>query len=116
MAIEDPVNFMKSRGYGLAEKVKIEEKVYTSGGSMGHGENITQTHGDLIQIGKAKITYAKPQEMNKKSNLEPGGNKGKYSSIETAKYNLTKPKGQDNRKTAHFHENKKTVYHNRMRD
>src|SRR5690606_34520553 len=75
--------------------------------SMGHGENITNTHGDLTQIGKAKITYAKPQDMNKKDNLKVDEIAGKYSSIKTAKYNLTKPKGQDNRKTAYFYENKK---------
>lgn len=55
----------------------------------------------------SKITYVKPEELNKKSNIESNETHSPWSSIENTSYDLVKPFGQKNSKTASFYENRK---------
>ncbi|MCB6089526.1 RHS repeat-associated core domain-containing protein [Flavobacterium psychrophilum] len=97
--VENPENFMNKQGYNKAENVKIKEREYVSGGKVGE-ENISLPHNTLDQIGDNKITYAKPEQLNSKANIEVKSSSSTYSSIETTSYNLTKPYGQSNQETS----------------
>jgi RHS repeat-associated protein len=101
--------FMQGRGYNKAEKVDIEEKEYTSGGPMGAGERIKQVTATLEQIGDSKITYVKPPNLNKKVVEKEERTQGRWSSMRSITYNLTKPFGQSNSKTAEFGGNKEIL-------
>jgi RHS repeat-associated protein len=100
--------FMKDLGYKKAEKVKIEETVYKSGGRMG-SEDFENVLPSLIQIGNSKITYVKPTELNQKEVISESESKSHFSSSQRILYNLTKPFGQSNRKTSEFPENRSAV-------
>jgi RHS repeat-associated protein len=97
--VENPEKFMNEQGYDKAEKVKIVEKEYTSGGKIGE-ESISSTHSTLTQIGDSKVTYAKSENLNSKTNVKEGKSESTYSNIETTSYTLTKPYGQENTQTA----------------
>jgi len=94
-------------GLEKAQKVKIVEKRFVSGGSMGAGEDITSTNYSIKQVGVTKIDYLKPSELNKKRDFKKNEYYGMYSSITTVEYTLTKPYGQNNSDTSYF-ENQKT--------
>lgn len=92
-----------------AENVNIEKKEYTSGGPMGAGERIKQVTTTLEQIGDSKITYVKPPELNKKVVEQERRSTGRWSLMRSITYNLTKPFGQSNSKTAEFGGNKEIL-------
>jgi RHS repeat-associated protein len=94
--------FMKGRGYAKAENVEIKETEYTTSGSFGAGERVSQSVTDLSQIGDSKITYVKPPELNKKIVETETHSMETYSSSKSILYNLTKPFGQPNSKTAEY--------------
>lgn len=98
-SVENPESFMEKQGYEKAEKVNIKEQEFVSGGRMGE-ENVSQTANTLEQKGDSKTTYAKPEQLDKKTNVKVDKSEGTYSSIETTKYTLTKPYGQSNQETA----------------
>jgi RHS repeat-associated protein len=98
--------FMQGKGYAKAENVEIEEKEFTSRGSMGEGERVTQVNGSLEQIGDSKVTYVKPQELNKKVIEEKDASSSTFSSIKSILYKLTKPFGQSNEATAVYSSNR----------
>ncbi|WGK95147.1 MULTISPECIES: RHS repeat domain-containing protein [Flavobacterium] len=97
--VENSEVFMEKQGYNKAEKVKIVETEYTSGGKVGE-ENISLTHSTIKQVGESKITYAKPENLDSKADIQIKSSSSTYSSIETTKYILTKPYGQDNNNTS----------------
>ncbi|WP_430612271.1 hypothetical protein [Flavobacterium sp. JP2137] len=103
--IENPTSFMTREGYSKAENVTIFEREISSGGRIGD-ENFTNVNPDFKQIGNASITYAPNKNLNSKNILKENESKGDYSSIKTVTYNLTKPYGQDNRKTSYFYSNR----------
>ena len=49
---------------------------------------------------ESKITYAKPENLDSKADIQIKSSSSTYSSIETTKYILTKPYGQDNNNTS----------------
>ncbi|WP_281228751.1 DUF6443 domain-containing protein [Flavobacterium aquiphilum] len=100
MVVENPEKFMENQGYEKAETVKIKEMEIVSGGPMGNEERISATHNTLEQKGDSKTTYVKPEKLDVKTDMKVTKSEGPYSSIETAKYTLTKPYGQSNEKTA----------------
>jgi len=108
MKIENPEKFMSNQDYSKAEKVEVQEKEFVSGGSMGTGEKITAVTNQTEQLGESKVTYAKSENLNKKSNEFSTTDSGKYSSISTTTYTLTKPYGQDNKSTSTYGEKSKS--------
>jgi|GEM_PF-2802549 len=101
--VDNPRAFMKNQGYEMAERVNIKETEFVSGGAMGGEENITYTVTDLKQLGDSKITYTTSNHLNEKTNKRTVLNdQGKWNSIETTTYTLTKPYGQSNEQTAKY--------------
>ncbi|GAA4776899.1 MULTISPECIES: DUF6443 domain-containing protein [Flavobacterium] len=106
--VENPEKFMDNQGYEKAEKVKIKETEFTSGGNMGGEERITQVNSDLKQIGESKITYVKDADMNKKTVLGKTEGSSAYSSSRSITYTIPKTVGQDNHVTAEYYSNRGT--------
>ncbi len=99
-------SFMKSHGYEKAENVTISEAEYVSGGPMGNGEKIKTSVYDFDVKSVSKITYAKPENLNRKNMLDIRSGASKYSSSKRVLYDLIKPYGQDNKQTAYFNANR----------
>jgi len=97
---------MSKKGYNKAERVEISEAEFVSGGSMGNGERIKTTIYDFDVKSESKVTCAKPENLNTQSMIDIQVGSGRYSSIKRVLYDLTKPYGQDNRKTAYFYGNR----------
>jgi RHS repeat-associated protein len=93
---------MEYVGLEKAQEVNIVEKRFVSGGSMGAGEDITSTNYSIQEVGVTKIDYVKPSELNKKRDLKKNEYYGRYSSITSVEYTLTKPYGQKNSETSYF--------------
>ncbi len=93
---------MEYVGLEKAQEVNIVEKRFVSGGSMGAGEDITSTNYSIQEVGVTKIDYVKPSELNKKRDLKKNEYYGRYSSITSVEYTLTKPYGQKNSGTSYF--------------
>lgn len=108
--IENPDLFMKNHGYAKAERVRIKEREFVSGGNFGGEERISQTVTDLKQVGESKITYTKPAKLNTKQIIDRNSAKSNWSSSKSVLYNLTKPYGQSNSKTAEYYGNKNHDY------
>ncbi|EJL65542.1 RHS repeat domain-containing protein [Flavobacterium sp. CF136] len=88
--IENPEKFMKKRGYEIADKVEMKEVNTTSKGAFGE-ENISQGGSFPKQLSDPKITYVKPGELNKRTNVSEATSVGPFSSITTSRYTLTTP-------------------------
>jgi len=87
----------------MAERVEIKEREFVSSGSFGSEEKVSNTVTSLQQLGDSKITYAKPQDLNKRTNeVVENFDQGKWNTIETTSYTLTKPHGQNNTETAKY--------------
>jgi len=108
--IENPEEFMNSKGYKKAEKVQVVETEFVSNGNIGADEQVNQTTADLKEVGPAKITYGKLEDLNKKSKFNSKEYEGTYSSINKVTYQLLKPFGQSSYKTAHFYSNRSMDY------
>jgi RHS repeat-associated protein len=104
----DGTGFMKTQGYSKAEQVKIKETEFESGGGMGE-EDVTIVTNSLEQVGDSEITYTKPNKLNTKTDVETKSyDSGKWNSIETTTYTLTKPFGQNNQVTSEYGSKKTT--------
>ncbi len=99
------VKVFEKYGYYYAEEVIIKEKQYVSSGPMDGGERVTTTLGTIEQLGSVKKDLVKKDELNQKQIIEENVSSDKWSQISTTKYKLTKPAGQDNRRTAIYREN-----------
>ena len=94
-----PEVFMNQQGYTKAERVKVEEtkvEVVMEGGQMG---KMKDTDGgdtySVAQVGGAKITYVKGDDMHKMTNLkEKVDYRGVGVKIQTANYDFVKPQGE----------------------
>ena len=69
---------------------------------MGAGEDITSTNYSIQEVGVTKIDFVKPSELNKKRDLKKNEYYGRYSSITSVEYTLTKPYGKKNSETSYF--------------
>ena len=106
--IDSPVIFMKINGFEKAEKALVKEQEYTSGGRMGE-EDINMPLTTFEEKAERKITYVKPEELDKKEYLVKKDYKSRSSNIKTVLYRLIKPFNQDIRKTAEFQGNSKNL-------
>lgn len=88
--VENPENFMEDQGYKMADKVRMKELDITSKGSFGE-ENIPLNDNTPTKLSEVSVTYVKPDELNKKTNLSSETSTGPFSSITTSKYTLTTP-------------------------
>jgi len=101
-----PEEFMKEQGYGKVEKVESEEREHISGGRMGSENSINKSYS-FKELGPSKISFAPFSQMNNKINLsEIYDNSGGRSEINTVRYKLVKPFGQDSEKTSYFRGNR----------
>lgn len=88
--VENPEKFMEDQGYKMADKVRMKELDITSKGSFGE-ENIPLNDNTPTKLSEVSVTYVKPDELNKKTNLSSETSTGPFSSITTSKYTLTTP-------------------------
>jgi len=86
-------NFMETEGYVKAERIKVEEREFVSGGPKSNGEDVTTYYYTVKQFGESTITYTKPEDLNKVENAISEKSSGPYSSIERVKYDSTKRYG-----------------------
>ena len=84
--VENPESFMKNQGYVKAKEVEMKESTHVNGGSMGAGENITLTSTVTQPISESKVTYAKPTDLNKKTDVITTNDNGRYSSTVSTTY------------------------------
>jgi len=98
VVIDAPEVFMNKQGYAKAEKVKVEEtKVEVSmEGQMGKMKDSSGPDNRFVkQVGEAKITYAKEDNLDKMTNLrEKIDYNGGGVKIQTATYDFVKPYGE----------------------
>jgi len=97
VVIGNSEKFMDKQGYDKAEKVNITEKEITSEGLYDEDFPTVQ---NTLEVGKSKVTYVKPEQLNTISGVEKVKVEGMANSIETTSYKLTKPFGQSNYKTS----------------
>jgi RHS repeat-associated protein len=86
--VENPEGFMKDQGYVKADKVEMKETTYSSKGAFGE-ENISNEFTIPEKLSDTKITYAKPTELDKRTNISETGNNQPLSSIERTTFTLT---------------------------
>ncbi|PTT03695.1 hypothetical protein DBR11_01585 [Pedobacter sp. HMWF019] len=109
---KSPVFFMEiNGGYKPVEQVKIAEKEVVSGGNIGE-EKIKTTSSTLDQIGTTKLSYAKPEMINKKIDVTKANDQGSFGSVRTIDYSINKPIGQKNQVTAEFYGNRAPISSN----
>ncbi len=106
--IDSPELFMNNRGYEKAEKALVKEQEYSMGGRIGE-EDINIPVTTFEEKAERKITYVKPEELNKKEYLVQKESKYPLSSIKTVLYRLIKPFKQDVRKTVEFNGNSENL-------
>ncbi|WP_291287868.1 hypothetical protein [Flavobacterium sp.] len=98
--VENPEIFMEKQGCKMADQVEMVERIYETKGSFGKDENITNTFSDDGKpLGDSRITYVKPDELNKKTDISTTTFKGDYNSIEKSTNTLTTPHGQKSSST-----------------
>ncbi|RED26132.1 RHS repeat-associated protein [Flavobacterium cutihirudinis] len=88
--VENPEKFMEKQGYKIAEKVEIKERDITSKGSFGE-ENIPLNDNTVTKLTDVKVTYAKPNELNKKTNFSSETTTGPWIVTTISTYTLTTP-------------------------
>jgi len=88
--IENPEKFMEKQGYKIADRVEIKERDITSKGSFGE-ENIALNDNTVTKLSDVKVTYVKPDELNKKTNFSSETTKGPWITSSTSTYTLTTP-------------------------
>ena len=91
--ITNPESFMTSKGFEKAERVQVEEmKVEMK--TFGRLDDVNNATLSSKDIGQSKITYVKPEGLNKMTNVETERPIIKAGvRIETARYDLMKPYG-----------------------
>lgn len=93
--VENPEKFIEKQGYKMADQVEMVERTYESKGAFDRSENITNNFSDGGKpLGDSRITYVKPDELNKKTDVSTTIFKGNFNSIEKSTYTLTTPHGQ----------------------
>ncbi len=93
--VENPEKFMENQGYKMADKTEMVERTYESKGAFDKSENITGNFNDGGKpLGDSSITYVKPDELNKKTDVSTTTSRGPFSSIEKSTYTLTTPHGE----------------------
>lgn len=99
--VGNPEKFMEKQGYKMADKVEMVERNYETKGSFGKDENIAGNISDGGKpLGDSSITYVRPNELNKKTDVSTTTFTGTYSSIEKSTYTLTTPHGQKSSSSA----------------
>ncbi|KRD08249.1 hypothetical protein ASE21_16300 [Flavobacterium sp. Root901] len=87
--VENSEKFMEKQGYAKADKVVMKSLSTLSKGGFGSEENIKQSADGSKPISDTKITYVKPEELDKKTNLKERTHNDNFSSITTSTYTLT---------------------------
>ncbi len=98
--------FMDEQGYKKAERVRIEETRITTTDSGENGKVNKDKRFDLIEKSRA-ITYVTPDKLNTKSNLSKrtdGNMYKRFIEIETVRYDLIKPAGQNSYRNSYYKE------------
>ena len=95
-------NFMNSQGYTKAENTLAEEDYIQTKDCSYDGKIDKQDVYSAPKILDNDVTYVRPNELNRMTNVSLTSVKGDWSYIETVSYNIIRPYGQSVLKTSYY--------------